>query len=213
MPFNKCLLLACVVLVSACAIKPSKQSNDEGLTENAAPVVDHSDYARLGLVTIDSEQRLEFKNALKAIKSKNQNKADAILDGLIAQRPDLEMPIYNKALLVNKQGDTEKALSLLSQAHEIDPSDYRICNAYGRLLRSEGKFAEAKKVYSVCLTFEDQSAVVHKNYGILLDLYLHQHELALKHYQTYLSMTGNKDKKVKGWVLDLNRRLKAGGAQ
>jgi len=145
MPFNKCLLLACVVFVSACAIKPSKQSSDNTLSEITKPVADHSDYARLGLVTIDSKQRSEFKSALKAIKSKNQNKADAILDGLIAQRPDLEMPIYNKALLVSKQGDAEQALSLLSQAHAIDPSDYRICNAYGRLLRSEGKFTEAKK--------------------------------------------------------------------
>jgi len=44
----------------------------------------------------------------------------------------------------------------------------------------------------------------------LYDLYLHQSERALAHYREYQILSGSADKLVSKWIIDLERRVKAG---
>ncbi len=211
--FNRGLLLVFISLLSACATQTTMQDSTETQVVAQPVVNDYSDYAEVGLITVEAEYQQTFKKAVAALRKKHYQQAEQLLETLIKQRPDLVMPLYNLALLRMSQQKNAEALELLTSAHFIDPANDKVCSALGRGLREQGQFKEAKKVYGVCLSFEDQSPIVHKNYGILLDLYLHQGDLALKQYQIYLDRTGDSDKQVKGWVLDLQRRLKAAEGQ
>ena len=50
----------------------------------------------------------------------------------------------------------------------------------------------------------------HLNLAILYDLYMGKLPQALEHYQRYLELTSDEKSPVKGWVADLQRRMKAG---
>lgn len=209
MLFNNCLVVLLIMFLTACAVQQAPSVTSERNDVLVEPVADYSEYAGLGLLTIEASYRDTFSKAMTALKKKRTKDAEKLLDQLIQQRPDLVSAIYNKALLLEEQSKLEASISLLQMAHAIDPSNPRVCNSLGRALRSQGKFQEAEGVYKNCLSFEDQSPIVHKNYGILLDLYLHQSELALQQYKLYMEKTGNSDKLVKGWILDLQRRIPA----
>ena len=45
------------------------------------------------------------------------------------------------------------------------------------------------------------------NLGILYELYLGKLPEALEYYRTYQSMLSEPDRRVQGWVMDLERRL------
>ena len=211
--FNKLILLGSVVLLSACASNKFSTGDPAPVTkEKPVIVTDYSEYASIGLMNVDASYRNDFSLAASAMKNKKSKKAAELLDSLIRQRPDLVTPIYNRAYLAQSSGDSDSALSFYQQAHFIDPANTSVCTAYARELRSHGKFKDAEEVYLVCLGFEEQSPIVHKNYGILLDLYLLTPKLALQQYKKYLALKDNSDRTVKGWIIDLERRLKAKGA-
>lgn len=213
--FNKIILVGVLSVLAGCATQKFSTGDPSPATviQPAAIVKDYSDYAALGLVNVDADFQNKFALALHAIKKKQASKAETQLDELISQRPDLVTPLYNRAVLAQSESQMELAFELFAKAHFIDPANTLVCNAYGRALRLEGEFQKAKAVYETCLSFEDQSPVVHKNYGILLDLYLQTPQIALKQYQAYLSKTPVEDRRVKGWVVDLERRLQAKEAQ
>lgn len=48
----------------------------------------------------------------------------------------------------------------------------------------------------------------HWNIAVLYDLYLGQPAKALKHYQAYQQVTEQPDKRVHGWLVDLQHRIK-----
>ena len=49
-------------------------------------------------------------------------------------------------------------------------------------------------------------AMTHYNLGILYDIYLGKTELALQHYRKYQQVLAEPDKRVGGWIKDLERR-------
>jgi Tfp pilus assembly protein PilF len=202
-----------VILFTGCSSQQRVDTTEEVVVSVPEQVInDYSDYAAAGLLIVDESYQNRFGKALTAIKNKKNSQALLLLDKLIVARPELTSARLNKAKLLEVSKAFEKSLNELQIASNIDPYNPAICNSYGRMLRLQGKFQMADKHYQRCLSFEKQSAVVHKNYGILLDLYLHKPELALQHYQAYMDKTGNKDRQVKGWILDLKRRIKRKGS-
>jgi len=79
-------------------------------------------------------------------------------------------------------------------------------NEYGLLLRKAGRFAEGRVVYEKSLAVFPEFYPIHKNLGILCDLYLHDLVCAGDHYEIY-SKGMPKDEQVKKWIADLHARL------
>ena len=50
----------------------------------------------------------------------------------------------------------------------------------------------------------------HLNLGVLADIYMGELSLALIQYREYMRLVGNNDKTVANWILELERRIKAG---
>ena len=66
----------------------------------------------------------------------------------------------------------------------------------------------ARNFYEKALQADRDYAYAHLNYGILLELYMGKLPEALEHYKQYQALTKEEDKKVKGWIIELGRRVK-----
>ena len=76
----------------------------------------------------------------------------------------------------------------------------------GLVIQEQGEFEAAEQEYLSALAIADDDPLTHHNIGILYDLYLGIPHLALTHYQRYQELTGEGDRRVAGWIVDLQRR-------
>jgi lipoprotein NlpI len=77
----------------------------------------------------------------------------------------------------------------------------------GVVNRERGDFKSAKQNYQQALKIDTHYAKAHLNLGILADLYLQDYALALDHFEQYQALQKTPDKRVKGWITDLERRV------
>ena len=75
------------------------------------------------------------------------------------------------------------------------------------MARQAGDFANAEKQYRLCLMVRPDFKDAYLNLGILYELYLGKLDLALQAYRSYQGLLEEPDRKVEGWVMDLERRL------
>ena len=75
----------------------------------------------------------------------------------------------------------------------------------GMTLRTQGKFAEARTAYEQAVAADPNDAAAHRNYGVLLDLYLGESAAALPEFERYKELSGE-EKPVSAWIADLRAR-------
>jgi hypothetical protein len=68
-----------------------------------------------------------------------------------------------------------------------------------------GQFRDAAASYEKAIAANDTFAAAHRNYAVLLDLYLGDPERALTELERYKELTGE-DKPVTGWIAELRQR-------
>ena len=133
----------------------------------------------------------------------------AELHALSQAYPRFSGPSLNLALVYQQIGDAEQAQHWFQQSIANNPDNIFAYNEYGIFLRKQGRFKEAETVYLQALGQWEASADTHRDIGILYDLYMGEGEEALQHYQRYQSLTGDQDRVVSGWIVDLERRVKS----
>ncbi|MCH8140834.1 MAG: hypothetical protein IH908_04485, partial [Proteobacteria bacterium] len=80
-------------------------------------------------------------------------------------------------------------------------------NQVGVLSRQFGDFRGAEELYQACLKQMPEFKDAYLNLGILYELYLGKLPEALAAYRQYQLLSQQPDRKVLGWVMDLERRL------
>lgn len=156
---------------------------------------------------MDEATREDFQRAVDMLNDGHEAQAIELLEKVIQRSPGITAPYINLALAYERTGKLEKAEAHLKTALSLVPDHPAVCNAYGLLCRKTGRFDEARNMYEKALARFPHYYPVHRNLGILCDLYLNDGACAMEHYEIY-SKANPEDKKVKLWIVDLQNRLK-----
>lgn len=152
--------------------------------------------------------RSEYQVALAEMKSGNLQGALDIFKTLSVQYPLLSGPVVNQGIILRKQGKLKEAKKLLQDALFKKYQNPYLLSELGAINRELGHFKQAKQSYLSAIRIEHAYANAHYNLAVLADLYLHDPELALKEFEIYQSLQEKPNKKVKGWIKELTRRVK-----
>ena len=150
---------------------------------------------------------LLFEQALDAIHGERYTEAEKLLKELTLKDPTLSGPWVNLGSVYSALGDPAAAQAAYKQAITVNPNS---CAAYvelGVLARRTGDFLSAEANYLACVSRVPNFREAYLNLGILYELYLGRLDDALKAYQTYQSLSDSPDRRVAGWVSDLERRV------
>ena len=89
----------------------------------------------------------------------------------------------------------------------MNPGNALTANNLALLLREQGRFEEAVTVLETGLSHSPVTAELHYNLAVISELYLLDLDGALAHYRRYRELAGTEEKRVAGWIADLERRL------
>lgn len=210
-------LMACLLTVLAgCATRGTVPSEPVVASPAPPPVpsgpsVTPLPDGRSGFVIREVPNRPEewqsaFAAAVASLERQDHAAAIELLQEVIAQEPGVTAPYIDIALAYQALGELEPAEENLKKALDLFPAHPVAGNAYGLLLRSGGRFEEARTVYQEVLARFPDYAPAHRNLGILCDLYLGDLECALAQYELY-STANPGDEQVDLWLADLRQRL------
>ncbi len=155
---------------------------------------------------MEEELRRDFERALAVLEDGDYEEAIEILEKIVDHSPGVTAPYINLAIACRRLDRFEKAEESLKTALDIFPDHPVASNEYGLLLRRDGRFAEARTVYEKSLASFPEYLPMHKNLGILCDLYLNDPACAREHYELY-SKAMPEDERVKIWIAELRMRL------
>jgi Tfp pilus assembly protein PilF len=155
---------------------------------------------------MDEASRRDFERAVARLNEQDYSKAIDLLKKVIDGSPEVTAPYVDIAIAYERIGESEQAEAHLKTALTLVPAHPVASNEYGLLCRKAGRFAEAREIYEKAAARFPEYYPIHRNLGILCDLYLNDPECALKHYEIY-SEAKPEDRQVKLWIADLHARL------
>jgi len=133
--------------------------------------------------------------------------AGAVLEfgQLALAAPQYPAVLFNLGVVQRKAGKLGESETALRAALARNPASAPIAAELGLTLRLAGKFAEARSAYEQAIAADDGFAAAHRNFAVLLDLYLFEPAPALVQLERYKELTGE-DKAVTGWIAELRKR-------
>lgn len=208
------LLVAALSMITGCVTTASSTAaKREAGPKGDAPSVQRLADGREGFVVnevpqLAAPERDKFARAVALLGEQQFDQAIALLEEVVAQSPKVTAPYIDLAIAYGRVNQKEKAEAQLKTALELFPGHPVACNEYGLLLRKAGKFVEARAIYEQSLEKFAEYSPLHRNLGILCDLYLNDTACAMTHYEIYSENTPD-DEKVKLWIADLKMRMES----
>ncbi|MFK8018299.1 MAG: tetratricopeptide repeat protein [Pseudomonadales bacterium] len=149
----------------------------------------------------------EYKLALAAMRAEDWPSAERLLETLVIKKPRLSGPRLNLGIAQVNQEKYGLAQSSFEEAIKVNSSNQEAYNQLALLHRKQGRFSEAKNTYLKAISVWPAYAPIRLNFGILNELYIGDLTQALTQYEAYQSLQVAPDRKVRGWIIDLKRRL------
>jgi Tfp pilus assembly protein PilF len=149
----------------------------------------------------------QFAKALQLLEAGDYAGARPVLEQLVASEPALAAPAVNLGMLHAREGRWSEAEAALAEGYRRDPADAVALNELAAVQRETGRFKDSESSYRQALAADPAHARTHRNFAVLLDLYLWRPAEALQHFETYVSMSGTADRQVSGWIAELRRRV------
>ena len=194
---------------------PNEQSAANIKDQDSAAVLERLNQQPAPTLARDAEHeaqakqaKSDFNRALNELKKGNLDSASARFDKLAKQYPALAGPIVNQAIILRKKGKPQEAYDLLQNALLTHARNPYLLNQLGVVSRELGKFKQAQVSYETAIRIDEKYPMAHYNLGVLADLYLHDPQLALNEFKIYQTLIPTPDKKVAGWIKELERRVK-----
>ncbi len=147
--------------------------------------------------------------AIKGLMNeKKWAQAKGLLNLMVETYPSLSGPYINLGIVHHILGEYEQAEKALNFAIETNPNNLDAYTRLGFLYRELGRFSEAEAIYLKALSIWPHHLASTRNLGILYDLYMGRFEDALTYYQLSQKIVGGENRELKGWIVDLQRRMK-----
>lgn len=156
---------------------------------------------------VPSNAKSEYARVKDAMSAKQWEKAEGLLSLMIETYPRLSGPYVNLGIVQVKLNNFEEAEKAFKYAIELNQTNIDAYTELGALYREGGQFAEAEGIYKNALAVWPHSRETNINIGILYDLYLGRFDEALAHYELAQKLSSEPDRKLKGWIVDLKRRI------
>ncbi|MGH1486809.1 MAG: tetratricopeptide repeat protein [Cellvibrionaceae bacterium] len=187
-------VFALLLLLSACGSAPTQQSGN--INPKARPV------------DIPDAASAQYQQVLVAVEQKDWATAESLLLQMQSSYPRILSLKASLGWVYWQANKTEQAVTKLESL--IDGKALYKSDAYNYLAiiyREQGSFKESETLYKQALQIWPGDAVLHKNLGILYELYLGRLPEALASYKQAQAINRG-DKRLNGWVKDLERRTK-----
>lgn len=158
-------------------------------------------------VNVPDQAKAEYATALAAMSEKQWQKAEGLLQLLSETWPTLSGPWVNLGIAQAHQEKMDAAEASFKKALELNRLNNDAYIQLGVFYREQGKFAEAEQTYLAALKVWPHNPQALRNLGILYDLYMGKFEQALAQYRLLSQILPEEDRQLKGWILDLERRI------
>lgn len=157
-------------------------------------------------VKVSAGVKAAFVQGVVLMESENWPQAELHFDGLTQSNPQLSGPWVNLGISLWRQEQYDAAGQAFDKAINANALNIEAYNAYGVMAREQGQFTQAEELYKKAIAVWPHSAVVHRNLGVLYDMYMGRFNDALAHFEMSARIMGEPDKQLKGWIVDIKRR-------
>ena len=183
------LLITLVIGCSSGQVKPQVEAN-----------------VKSEVIEIPAQAALDFKKAIDLLNNEKLSKAEAAFKKMIELYPQLAGPYANLGVIYSRQGKWDEARETLINGSRKNTKNVKILNQLGLVYRHGGDFSNAEKTYLAAISAKPNNSAAYLNLGILYDIYMGKFAKASGYYQRYQNMQSKPDRKVAGWIVDINRR-------
>jgi len=189
------------------ALHPSDQSAVTSAGGGNTPSVSLPAVVEVPVPALKGNTASEFEMAVSFLQEDRFEEALALLRHITAEQPELAGPWINLGQVYVALEAPEEARQAFESAVAANPYNCTAYNELGLLSRYNGDFEAAERHYLNCLERVPGNDAAHLNLGILYELYLGRLTDALASYRQYQALQAEENRRVKGWVMDLERRL------
>lgn len=186
-------LFVIAVLLVGCSSGPSSTGDAPDINAKAAPLA--------------QKDRAIYTNALTALEKGNAKEAAASLTKIANANPGYLDAWINLASANYQLKDLEATKRAIAHAHKLQPTSAAINNIRGLISAEEGRYKEAEQLYLAALKLEPKNPSTHYNLALLYDIYYQDLTQAISHYESYLSLSSQKDEATEAWVDELKQIL------
>ena len=155
---------------------------------------------------IDKQAVVSFIEARKAYKSKNYERAEALLRQIIETDKKLAGPWVMLGNIAEENKQSDQAIDHYLKAIQVNRLNVNAYLPLARLQREKGQFLEAQNTYAEALAVWRDFPEAHLNLAILYDLYLNDSLQAQQHMEAFQFLKGEKDAQVAEWLKEIRSR-------
>lgn len=156
---------------------------------------------------VPAPAKREFATIKALMTEKKWAQAKGLLELMVETYPTLSGPYANLGIVhyqLKEYPEAEKALKFAIETNSLNFDAYA---QLGLVLREQGRFKDAEATYLKALELWPHHLASAYNLGILYDLYMGQFQDALTYYTLSQKLIGDDDRQIKGWIIDLQRRM------
>ncbi|MDM3872239.1 tetratricopeptide repeat protein [Porticoccus sp. W117] len=183
-------------------------ASSEQVVEQPAEVLPPNPYLQ-SRKSVPTAAQKRFATALEFMDSGEWQKAEQPLLQITIDYPQLSGAHLNLGICYRQLGKEQLAQDYFTESIRVNPSNLSAYNLLALVKREQGAFAEAKALYEKALAVWPYHPESHYNLGVLNELYLGDLQSASHHFGQYQKLLPEPDKRVAGWIKDLQRRINA----